>query len=265
MATAPAPQGLPLLYNDIVPLSSVDHANYKSKPLDAAPFLRTINAIPLTVEEFPLAQRHYPIVFSGHDDPVPLALMGVNEGINVFIDEDGKLREPNTYVPAYIRRYPYMLARLNPDSTELSLCFDPTAGAIGEFEDGEPLFENGQPSKLTNDILQFAQQFEEGGIRTNEFVKELVELELLMDGEVTIQPEGGPQPFIYRGFKMVNEEKLANLRGDQLRKAHKSGLLQLVYAHLFSLSLMRDIFVRQVQLGLQPNIELALPQTGQTA
>ena len=43
-----------------------------------------------------------------------------------------------------------------------------------------------------------------------------------MDGEVAIQPDGADQPFVYRGFKMVNEEKLNELRGDQLRKMNQS-------------------------------------------
>jgi hypothetical protein len=79
-----------------------------------------------------------------------------------------------------------------------------------------------------------------------------------MEGEVSIQPDGAEQPFVYRGFQMVNEEKLADLRGDQLRKIHKNGMLPLLYAHLFSLPLMRDIFARQVQLGKMPVPELTI-------
>jgi hypothetical protein len=44
---------------------------------------------------------------------------------------------------------------LRPDSDELSLCFDPTSGAVGEFEDGEPLFDGDQPSDATKAVLQF--------------------------------------------------------------------------------------------------------------
>ncbi|MGJ3627626.1 SapC family protein [Sphingomonas sp. MMS24-JH45] len=80
------------------------------RPANVAPFLVDQHAIPLTVEEFPLAQRHMPIVFSAGDKPVPIGLMGLNEGVNVFIDAEGKLIEDNFYVPAYIRRYPWMLA-----------------------------------------------------------------------------------------------------------------------------------------------------------
>lgn len=252
MASAP----LPLFYNGLEPLSSETHANWRVRQQDSAPFLVGQHAIPITTDEFPLVQRHMPIVFSVGDDAIPLGLMGLNEGVNVFMGDDGKLTESNFYVPAYIRRYPYMLARLRPDADELSLCFDPTSEALGAFDDGDPLFENGQPSQTTKAILDFAEQFEQAGARTQAFMNELREQELLMDGEVTIQTDDSQQPFVYRGFQMINEEKLAGLRGDQLRKMSQSGMLPLLYAHLFSLSLMREIFARQAQLGKMPQPQI---------
>ncbi|MEH3098986.1 SapC family protein [Sphingomonas adhaesiva] len=248
---ASAPQ-LPIFYNGLEPLSSETHANYKVRPANTAPFLAGQHAIPVTVEEFPLIQRYMPIVFSAGDDPVPIALMGLNEGVNVFVDAGGALVDDNVYIPAYVRRYPYMLTRLRPDAEELSLCFDPTSPTIGDFEDGEPLFADGQPSELTRNILQFNENFEQAAARTNQFMTEIREMGLLMDGEVTIQQEGNDQPFVYRGFQMVDEAKLTDLRGDQLRKMSQSGMLPLLYAHLFSLSLMREIFARQVRAGQMP-------------
>jgi len=246
---ADAPQNaLPLLYKDLVPLSSVDHASWKTRQLESAPWLQDQHAIPVTVDEFASAQRFFPIIFSAGDSPVPLALLGLNEGVNVFMGEDGKFTE-NVYVPAYVRRYPFMLAKLRPDTDELSVCFDPTADAIGPFDDGEPLFVDGQPADATKQILEFCEQFEQAGQRTEAFMKDLVESELLMDGELSIQPDAEKPPFIYRGFQMVNEEKLRDLRGDQLRKMNQSGLLPLVYAHLFSLAQMREVFGRQLAQG----------------
>ncbi len=251
MATAPQPP-LPLFYNGLEPLSSELHADYRVRPATSAAFLAMQHAVPVTVDEFTLVQRFMPIVFSAGDDAIPIALMGLNEGVNVFVDDEGKLRDENFYVPAYVRRYPYLLARLRPDAEELSLCFDPTSDTIGRFDEGEPLFVDGQPSEATKNILQFNEQFEQAGARTSAFMNDLREAELLMDGEVSIQHESNPQPFVYRGFQMVNEEKLADLRGDQLRKMTKNGMLPLLYAHLFSLSLMRDVFARQVNLGKIP-------------
>ena len=143
---ASAPQSLPLFYNALEPLSSIEHANFKTRALDAAPFLAKQHAIPVTVDEFPLVQRHFPIVFADGDDGVPLALMSMNEGYNAFIDDEGKVMDETLYIPAYIRRYPFMLARLRPDSQELSLCFDPSSGVVGDFEDGTALFEDGKPT-----------------------------------------------------------------------------------------------------------------------
>jgi hypothetical protein len=83
-----------------------------------------------------------------------------------------------------------------------------------------------------------------------------------MDGEVAIQPEGFEQPFVYRGFRMVDEEKLRNLRGDELRKMNQNGMLPLLFAHLFSLAQMRDVFARQMQQGKAPaQVQQPTPET----
>jgi SapC len=251
MASAPPANALPLLFNDLTPLSSVEHATWKARPTETAPFLSTQHAIPVTIDEFSTAQRYFPIIFSTGENPVPLALMGLNEGVNCFVDAEGKLIE-QVYVPAYVRRYPFLLARLRDNSDELSLCFDPTADAIGPFDAGEPLFVDGQPSEATKGILGFCEQFEQAGQRTTAFMKELTDADLLMDGEVAIQMADNEQPFVYRGFQMVNEEKLRELRGDTLRKMMKSGLLPLVHAHLFSLGLMREVFAKQMAQGKVP-------------
>lgn len=251
MASAPQPASLPLFYNDLAPLSTQDHAAWRSRSTDKAKWLVDQHAVPLTVEEFPMAQRNFPIVFSAGEDPVPLALMGMNEGVNVFVEDDGQVTA-QIYVPAYVRRYPFMLARLQPDSEELSLCFDPTSDLIGEFDEGVPMFENGEASESTKATLQFCEQFEIAGQKTAQFMAELKKHDLLMDGELSMQIEGRDEPFTYQGFRMVDENKLREVRGDVLRGWNQSGLLPLIYAHLFSLELVRDVFGRQVQLGKGP-------------
>ena len=185
MATAAPNQSLPLFYNGAEPLNVGQHGKMKVRTVLRMPQVGATHAIPLTVDEFPLVQRHYPIVFSIGDNPIPIALMGLNEGVNVFLDKDGR-----------------------------------------------PL--------------------EAAGQRTAAFMDELTKSDLLMDGEVAIQPEGFQQPFVYRGFRIVDEEKLRSARGDELRKMNQNGMLPLIYAHLFSLSQMRDVFGRQMQQGKAP-------------
>ena len=253
MASAPQPQ-LPLFYNDLAPLNSRDHGKHRARTTDRATWAAKQHAIPLTTDEFAMAMRDFPIVFSQGENPVPLALMGLNEGVNTFFDENGEARE-SFYVPAYIRRYPFLLARLDPNSENMSLCFDPTSDLVAEGDEGEGLFEGDEASEHTKGMLQFCQSFEEAGMRTQSFVEELKKADLLMDGEVAIQRgEEQDRPYVYRGFKMVNEEKLREVRGDLLRTWNQNGLLVLIHAHLFSLDLMRMIFSRQVAQGTGPKL-----------
>lgn len=257
MATVPS---LPMFYNDLVPLSASQHADWTLVTQDKAPFLAKQHAIPVTIDEFVICSRVYPIIFSSGDNPVPLILMGMNEGTNGFVEDDGSLKVP-TYVPAYVRRYPFLLAKLRPDTDELSLCLDPTAPGVGPGGEGNALFDDGQPSQTTKDILAFCEQFEAAGARTSAFMAELLKLDLLMDGEVAIQPDGeGSQPFIYRGFKMVDENKLRDLRGDELRKMSQNGMLPLLYAHMFSLQLMSNVFAAQVAAGKGPQPQIQVPE-----
>jgi hypothetical protein len=251
MASAPQAQ-LPLFYKDLMPLNSRDHGTWHARVVDKASWIGDQHAIPLTVDEFAQAQRHYPIVFSAGENPVPLALMGLNEGVNVFFDPEGK-QVDDSYVPAYIRRYPFLLARLKPDAEEMSLCFDPSSDLLGEFEEGQALFADGQPSEHTKGLLSFCEQFEQAGARTQAFMDELTKAGLLMDGEVAIQQNDKPdQPYVYRGFKMINQEKLRELDAATVKQWSDIGLLPLIFAHLFSLDLMRVIFAKQTMQGKGP-------------
>lgn len=253
-----APQ-LPLLYSQLEPLSNQTHANFKARSTDAAANVAKVHAVPILIDEFVAAQRHFPIVFSLGDNPVPLALMGLNEGVNTFFDDEGKLIGP-TYVPAYIRRYPFMLARVTQDTDNLSLCFDPSSGLVGDFEDGQPLFDGDKPSEATQAVMKFCEEFEVSAQRTNAFVEELKKADLLMDGELSVRLNDDSQPFIYRGFKLVDETKLRELRGDELRRLSQNGMLPLLIAHLFSLPLSREIFLRQINQGKGPQ---PVPATAQ--
>ena len=251
MASAPQPQ-LPLFYKDLMPLNSRDHSDWKVGSFERADFIAETHAIPVTVDEFVDVQRNYPIVFTAGENPLPIALMGLNEGVNTFMDDNGKL-VADVYVPAYIRRYPFMLAKLQKESDDMSLCFDPSAGVVGKRDDGNVLFENGEPTQYTKDVLEFCRKFEEAGQRTKNFLEELKKLDILMDGEIAITRNDMPDtPFVYRGFQMVDEQKLRDLPAETVERLNKNGMIMLLNAHMFSLNLMRTIFERQSAQGKVP-------------
>ena len=243
MPAANAPQQLPLFYKSLVPLSSQFHPNHGLATRTELGFTQGTHAIPVTVDEFAVAQRSFPIVFGMGENPAPLALVGLAEGQNLYVDKDGQW-QAGAYLPAFVRRYPFMLAKLGPDSTDLSLCFDDTSGTV-TAESDDKLFDGNEPTQTTKNVLEFCEQFEQAIARTRGFMEELEKLDLLTDGEVTIQQPDMAEPAIYRGFRMVAEEKLQNIRGDQARKMVQNGMMGLIYAHLFSLSQISGLFERQ--------------------
>jgi hypothetical protein len=102
-------------------------------------------------------------------------------------------------------------------------------------------------------VLEFCRRFEEAGLRTKQFMDELAKLDILMDGEIAITRNDMPdKPFIYRGFRMVDEAKLRELPAATLETLAQNGILMLIYAHLFSLNLMRTVFERQLAQGKVP-------------
>ena len=199
-------------------------------------------------------QRHYPIVFSVGDNPVPIALMGLNEGVNVFLDEDGRPLDPRASTSRPISAAIRSCWRGSvPIATSCRSASTRPPNAVGEFDEGEALFDGDQPSEATKAILQFCEQFEAAGQRTAAFMEELTEVRPA-DGRRGRDPAGGRRSS--RSSIAVSawstRTSCANLRGDELRKMNQNGMLPLIYAHLFSLSQMRDVFGRQMQQGKAP-------------
>jgi hypothetical protein len=232
---------LPLFYRNLVPVSSDLHAGHGLVPHENLGFARGTHAVPLTVDEFVGAQRDYPIVFSSGPESVPLALVGLKEGENLFVDGEGNWKE-GAYVPAYVRRHPFMLARLREGVDELSLVFDDSWDLVTPDAEDKLFDAELQPSETTRNILSFCEQFEQSIARTRSFMEELGKLGLLMEGQAQVQNPGMAEPASFSGFQMIDEKKLQNIRGDQARKMVQNGMMGLIYAHLFSLSQIRDLF-----------------------
>ncbi|KHK93578.1 SapC family protein [Novosphingobium malaysiense] len=236
-------QAKPLFYSKIEPLESNRHKNWTCRKSDRISWLSRQNVIPLTVDEFRIVQHQYPIVFSADRDPVPLALMGLRPGCNDFVDVEGNVLA-DTYVPAYARRYPFILSKIHVGN-ELALCVDPTSDLVGEAAGGAPLFAEGAPTQVCRDALSFCEEFERAGARTREFVAELVKSDLLVAGRTTVRGTDS-QMQTFTGFQIVDETKLKQLKPFTLGKWATRGLLQHIYSHIFSLDLMTKVTGRRV-------------------
>lgn len=241
-AETPADQNqvrMPMFYNTVVPVSSRAHADLKFNTTPDFSFARNINVIPIAVEEFAIAQRFYPILFAPTGEGHPMALVGLKEGENRFVNEKGEWRK-GTYVPGYVRRYPFILARRDAQSDEFTLGMDDTSSRLSKAE-GEPLFNGDKPSDLTNQAVEFCQNYERAAHQTRLFCQVLKEHELLRTGEVQLMVNGKPTK--YEGFRMVDEQKLNNLSEEVTAKLVKNGAITAIHAHLFSLAAFQGLFL----------------------
>ena len=245
MSIPPTPQppsaeftGNVLFYSKPEPLSRELHGKIGLKRMDRPfGFASQTNVVPLTVGEFPIAGINYPIIFAG-DRYQPLAVMGIRQGTNLFVGPDGAY-EIGAYIPAYIRRYPFVLANDQSRDT-LVVCIDRAAQMLGEDYDLAFFNEAGEPTDYTNGCIQFCNDFENEGRRTEAFVTLLRELDLFETARASFAPNnpdgtpGEPQPIAE--YFAVSETRLKALPPEKLLELVGNGAVAQIYAHLMSLT-----------------------------
>ncbi len=228
------PQSLPHLYQTLVPLLADRHSGLFLQPRASFDFARNANAIPLTAEEFPMALRHYPIVFTAGDNPMPLALVGFQQGKNDFVDADGQW-QTGAYIPAYLRRYPFAFVRESAESTRNILCADLSAPVFSNTpDDGKALFSDGAPAEALNGAMEFCKRYETAMERTRAAIAEFAQHGLIGPSAVTI--ERGGKSMKVEGFQTLSEEKMRDLPDDVLAGFMRRGLATILTAHFMSLA-----------------------------
>jgi hypothetical protein len=162
--------------------------------------------------------------------------MGLRQGENLFVADDGDFR-PDAYIPAYVRRYPFVFAD-DKQNQRLILCIDRGASIVAEGGQN-PLFVEGKPSDYTNMAMEFCNNFEQERQRTEAFVKLIQDLDLLDVREAVFTPRnpdgtpGAPQKLAE--YYAVSEDKLRALPAEKLAELRDNGALGQIYAHLVSL------------------------------
>lgn len=228
-----------LLYKEIKALNRDEHKALKLKAAADCSFAANTHLVPLAGLEFFQAARHYPIVFIGEGEKaMPIALLGLKEGHNGYLASDNQW-QANTYIPAFVRRYPFVLAQ--DDANQFTVCFDAAYEGWNE-EDGRELFgEDGKNSEFLEEMIQFLQNFTAEMERTRLFVDKLNALQLLSSRTLKLTHNSG-ESFVLSDFQAVDEEKFLQLSDEQVLDLHKAGVLGWVYAHLMSLGNANQLF-----------------------
>jgi hypothetical protein len=221
---------LPLLYKVVVPLDSGRHDKLRLRNPRSFAYAATTALVPALAEEFPRLSNHYPIVFRQQEKPVPVILLGVRPGENLYVETDGRWRD-RTPVPSYVQRYPFILAET--ESTEqFALAFDPTGEMLSP--EGElALFEGKEPTPTLNEILRLCSAMKAQGDVTQAFVDALVEQGLLIDQRVELVV--GANRISLTGFSVIDERKFVAMPDAVWLDWKAKGWIGLVYAHLLSL------------------------------
>jgi hypothetical protein len=194
---------LPMFYRKPEALNPSRHGALSLVTKPDYGFAATAHAIPIMASEMPAAMRSYPIVFVG-PQKAPVVITGLRQNENLFVEPDGSWTAPH-YVPAYVRRYPFVLAEDKQPAERLTLCIDRDSDRIvetvgmpssGEAAGTVPLFDGSEPSQATRGALEFCNQFQMGFAATRAVIESIDALGLFVTRKSTVTLEGprSPQP-----------------------------------------------------------------------
>lgn len=235
-AAVPPP---PLFYKQPEPLFPGAHKDFRIRPENDFAFAAKSNSVPLTLPEFSFVARHYPIVFLG-PELVPTAVLGVATESNLFVNGKGEW-DNEIYIPAFVRRYPFILMNTPGDAEKMHLGLD--AAGRSNKPNARPLFEEEKETETLKASIDFCQQFHGAYHLTREFSKALVEAKITEETGVDIQTPSGSK--LQLGpFMAVSEEKFRNLPDATIVEWHKKGYLHPIYFHLQSLTTWQMLMQR---------------------
>jgi hypothetical protein len=222
-----------IFYKDVVAISAEAHSQWKMRPPQKFEFAANTNSVPLLLPEIPDAAREYPILFikTGDDQFVLAALLGLRENENLIVDSEGKWS--GRYLPAFIRRYPFILSET--EAGQHVVCADQSAtDLLGVDLDGQALFEKGQPSAFTQQIMAFLDSFRVQAEASSQWANRLNQLGLLEAASADARLNDGGH-FTLNGLYVVSEKKLHALPAAEIQALFERGELARIYAHLLSL------------------------------
>ena len=196
---------------------------------------KTSYYIPVSHSETPDAGRVFPLFFiKGEEDFLLIALMGLKEGQNLFVNNLGRWKE-HTYIPSLLRAYPFAVSRLD-DKTN-AIVYDKGYKGFNTKE-GERIFDDkGNMSDLGKAINEYVSKTFTAFEATKNPVKVIADMKLFKPA--TIDIAAGEEKIRLQGIYQVDMPKLNTLTDEELLLLAKSGALHLIYTHANSLTNLR--------------------------
>jgi len=231
-------------YEKPVLLDREKHRQRKVKPSSSFAFARKANSLYIAAVEFSEAFKEYPIVFTrpASGRIVPVAMLGLRARENLFIGDDERWLA--SYVPAFVRRYPFVLAELGDQ--QLGVCIDEAFSGLNDTE-GEALFDaKGANTPFLQNALDFLNRYQQEYNRTELFCQRLEQAGVLREMNAKADMVDG-RSFTVGGLLVVDEQKLMALPDAVALSLFRAGELHLVSMHLASLSNMKKLVDRMAE------------------
>jgi hypothetical protein len=193
-----------------------------------------------------VACRDYPLIFTSGDNGktyAPVAVLGLAGGENLFLARG--VWDMSVYLPAYVRRYPFCMARVNVDKVEQSerlICVEK------DFVDdgGEMMFDaGGKALPKWQPIEKLLREYEADLERSQEMSGIIADYALLDSFSMKAQTNAGTEMNL-GGMYRVDEKKLEFLNAGQCKNLIKKGVMGRIYAHLISLDNFARLLERKV-------------------
>lgn len=230
----------PFAYPEIDTLKKTDRVVLPKAGTTPA-FCSELHAMPVSYTEIPVAQRDYPIVFVSADNGatfMTMIILGLKTRQNLFVSPLGW--DGSVYLPAYVRRYPFCMAKVTVDNTqrdERVVCVAKEALT----PDGESLFDAaGTPTSEWQALEKLLQEYETDLVRSEELCKLVAELGLLEPFNMQASLTTGTTLQL-TGMHRVDENRLNALDPAQLQDLARKGVLSRLYSHLLSLENFRRL------------------------
>ena len=231
----PDPQ-LPMFYRNVVALSRERHKGWYIDADQGYAFAANTNSVYIAASEFGAVAREYAIVFArdAKGTAVPAAVLGLEKDQNLMIDAAGAWQ--GSYVPAYLRRYPFILAMESEGSDKFTVCIDEAYSGFNTAQEGQQLIDDaGEHGELLSNSVKFLQDFHQHTQITTNFCDALDKAGLLDSMQANISLNSGSQ-YSLSGFFAVTREKLKALSADQIKELLEKDYLDLIYWHMHSLN-----------------------------
>lgn len=226
-------------------LNKEQHGNLGvSAPANPCAFCANVAAVPLTASEIPAAVKDYPVVFLSEEEPIPLAVVGLIDQTNLFVDESGQWAS-DTYIPGYIRRYPFAIAN-ETDGERLAIVLDTAYNGIVPGGD-TPLFENGEPTQATQQAIEFCKAYEQDRRMTEQFMQLVKDSGLVRGQAAQYTPKGETSQKPFAQYFGIDEKGMNELSDVKFLELRKSNILPFLYAQLMSLGNWRNLLMRRAK------------------